>query len=99
MATVWVGEVECSAPLLREWLAGDLALFFSPPQDFQDQGLESDRWLAILCEEFRVRGVKPLACGRSGGDMDGSWVGELTGDYRLLRLPGAGGGGSGAGCL
>ncbi|HEY4881312.1 MAG TPA: hypothetical protein VIH80_03960 [Steroidobacteraceae bacterium] len=91
MATVCVGEVECSAPLLREWLAGDWALLFSHPQDFQDQGLERDRWLAILCEEFRVRGVKPLACGRSGGDMDGSWVGELTGDYRLLRLEAAAG--------
>ncbi len=65
MTTLCIGEVECSAPLLREWLAGDWGLLFSHPQDFQDQGLESDRWLAILCEEFRVRGVKPLACSHS----------------------------------
>jgi alkyl hydroperoxide reductase subunit AhpC len=86
MATLCVGEVDCSAPLLREWLGGDWALLFSHPEDFQDQGLERDRWLEILRDEFRARGVRPVACRRASGDADGSWVGELICDHRLLRL-------------
>jgi hypothetical protein len=86
MATLCLGELDCSAPLLREWLDGDWALLFSHPADFQDQGLECDRWLDILRDEFRVRGVRALACRRPAGDADGSWVGELIGDHRLLRL-------------
>ena len=57
--------------------------------DFQDQGLEHDRWLEILRDEFRARGVKPIACRRPAGVPDGSWVGELICDYGLLRLEGA----------
>lgn len=86
MATLCVGEVDCSAPLLREWLGGDWALLFSHPEDFQDQGLECDRWLEILRDEFRARGVRPVACRRAAGDADGSWVGELICDRGLLRL-------------
>jgi hypothetical protein len=86
MATLCLGEVDCSAPLLREWLAGDWALLFSHPGDFQDQGLERDRWLEILRDEFRARGVRPVACQRTAGDADGSWAAELIGDHRLLRL-------------
>jgi alkyl hydroperoxide reductase subunit AhpC len=89
MATLCLGELDCSAPLLREWLAGDWALLFSHPADFEDEGLERDRWLEILRDEFRARGVRPLACRRGAGDADGSWAAELIGDHRLLRLQAA----------
>ena len=89
MATLCLGELDCSAPLLREWLDGDWALLFSHPADFEDEGLERDRWLEILRDEFRARGVRPVACRRAAGDADGSWAAELIGDHRLLRLESA----------
>ena len=46
MATLCLGEVDVAAPLLREWLDGDWALLFAQPQDFEEQGLERDRWAA-----------------------------------------------------
>ena len=94
MAILCLGEVDVSAPLLRDWLGGDWALLFSHPADFQDQGLERDRWLEILRDEFRARGVRPVACSQSAGPAadagaDDSWAGELICDYRLLRLQSA----------
>src|ERR1700689_1692549 len=89
MAALCLGELDCSAPLLREWLDGDWALLFSHPADFEDEGLERDRWLEILRDEFRARGVRPVACRRAAVDADGSWAAELIGDHRLLRLESA----------
>jgi len=86
MATLWVnGE---TGPLLREWLQGDWAMLFSHPIDFQYQGLETDRWLSILREEFCAREVRPLACKRSLSDLDASWASDLVEDHTLLRLGG-----------
>jgi alkyl hydroperoxide reductase subunit AhpC len=86
MATLWVnGE---TGPLLREWLQGDWAMLFSHPIDFQYQGLETDRWLSILREEFCAREVRPLACRRSLSDLDASWASDLVEDHSLLRLGG-----------
>ncbi|HEY1725316.1 MAG TPA: hypothetical protein VGF89_07830 [Steroidobacteraceae bacterium] len=86
MATLFLGEVEGKAPLLRDWLGGDWGLLFSHPEDFQDQGLEIDRWQQILRDEFRLRAVRPLACRRDDALADRSWVGELVCDHRSLRL-------------
>jgi hypothetical protein len=88
MATLCVdGE---AGPLLREWLQGDWAILFSHPLDFQYQGLENDRWLAILREEFGARGVRPLACRRAVAEVEAGWTSDLTGDRSLLRLGPAG---------
>jgi hypothetical protein len=86
MATLCLGNIDCSAPLLRDWLLDDWGLLFSHPADFQDQSMEHDRWLEFLRAEFRARNVRPLACRRPAGDADGSWVGELVRDRRLIRL-------------
>ncbi|MGC2462447.1 MAG: hypothetical protein WA446_15970 [Steroidobacteraceae bacterium] len=91
MATLCLDDVDGSAPLVRDWLGEDWALLFSHPADFQDQGLERDRWLEILRDEFRACGVRPIACRRIAADADGSWVGELLCDHRLLRLQAAAG--------
>ena len=84
MATLWVdGE---TGALLRDWLQDDWAILFSHPIDFQYQGLENDRWLSILREEFGARGVRPLACKRAVAELDTGWASDLTGDRSLLRL-------------
>jgi len=86
MATLCLGSIDPSAPLLRDWMGEDWGLLFSHPLDFQDQGTEYDRWLGILRKEFRASRVRPLACRRPLVDADASWVGELTCDHRLIRL-------------
>ncbi|HEY2417562.1 MAG TPA: hypothetical protein VGH84_06555 [Steroidobacteraceae bacterium] len=84
MATLWVnGE---TGPQLREWLQGDWAMLFSHPIDFQYQGLETDRWLSILREEFCAREVRPLACARGAREPDAGWTSQLLEDHSRLRL-------------
>jgi hypothetical protein len=73
-------------PLLREWLQGDWAMIFSHPNDFQYQGLETDRWLAIVREEFQLRGVRALSRRLDAALLDPIWVGELCADRRPVRI-------------
>jgi hypothetical protein len=102
MATLFVNAGEAQAPAaalnvhafeagtsLRDWLQSDWAMLFSHPLDFQYQGLETDRWLSILRDEFRSRGVRPMACRRGAAELDGSWVSDLIADRSLLRLESA----------
>jgi len=95
MATLWLNEAAaegssdlCSSasPALREWLAGDWGLVFSHPDDFQSGGLEIDRWLSILRDEFFRRGVRPLACTRAPPTRDTSWVSQIVSDERVVVL-------------
>lgn len=86
MATLCLSSIDRSAPVLHDWLDGDWGLLFSHPADFQDQGVEQDRWLESSRIEFRARRVRPLACRRPAGHADASWVGELIQDQRLIRL-------------
>lgn len=78
-------DATCSGPELQDWLAGDWALLFSHPEDFQYQGLEYDRWLDILRDEFRARGVRPLALERSA-TPDAGWVNQLQLDARRISI-------------
>ncbi|MFI4914625.1 MAG: hypothetical protein ACHQAR_05485 [Steroidobacterales bacterium] len=71
---------------MRDWLAGDWGIVFSHPRDFQYSGLESDRWLSILHDEFLKRGVRPLACCGAGLALDRSWVGDVVNDRRVVLL-------------
>jgi len=72
--------------LLHDWLQSDWTILFSHPVDFQYQGLEHDRWLLILREEFGARAVRPLACKQAVTGLERDWVGDLTGDRSLVRL-------------
>jgi alkyl hydroperoxide reductase subunit AhpC len=72
--------------LLREWLQGHWAMIFSHPIDFQYQGLEIDRWLAIVREEFHERGVRAFACRREGALLDPIWVSDLLADQRPVSI-------------
>jgi hypothetical protein len=85
----WVADFLRSgkaSPVLREWLQGDWAMIFSHPIDFQYQGLEIDRWLAIVREEFQLRAVRALACRREHRLLDPIWVAEPIADHRPVRI-------------
>jgi alkyl hydroperoxide reductase subunit AhpC len=75
-----------ASPVLREWLQGDWAMIFSHPIDFQYQGLEIDRWLAIVREEFQLRAVRALACRLDATLLDPIWVTEPIADHRPVGI-------------
>jgi hypothetical protein len=89
MATLWISpnaDTRVGTPrAIREWLAGDWCLLFSHPQDFDASGLECDRWLALLRDDFLKRRVRPLAYGNRG-ECDRSWVSQLIGDEGAVGL-------------
>jgi alkyl hydroperoxide reductase subunit AhpC len=86
-AVRWIDSVR-PVPALRDWLQGQWGMIFSHPEDFQEAGLEQDRWLVVLSQEFRAAGVRPLACQPSTGRTDASWVSALTGDPWYVQLEG-----------
>lgn len=90
MAMLWVDSREPAGlyqtPPLREWLEGQWALLFSHPEDFQDHGTETDRWLQIVRDEFRTSAVRALSVGRGAAPCDTSWVATLVGDRRCVPL-------------
>jgi len=86
MATLYLDHIVRSLPTLREWLDGKWGLLLSHPSDFEDRGLERDRWLEILRAEFLTSGVKPIAYRCTSGQPDRGWVGHVTDDERRVRL-------------
>lgn len=63
---------------LRAWLAGRWAILFSHPEDFAQEQLEMDRWISILSQGFRARGVAAVALLRAGRDPEEGWLGRLA---------------------
>jgi len=86
MATLYLDHINRSLPTLREWLDGKWGLLLSHPNDFEDHGLEKDRWLEILQASFRTSGVKPIAYRYTSGEPDRDWVSHVTDDERRVRL-------------
>lgn len=84
-AVRWLGSVR-PVPTLRDWLDGHWGLIFSHPEDFQETGLEQERWLVVLAQEFRAAGLRPLSCQPRSGRADASWVSKLTGDQWFVQL-------------
>jgi alkyl hydroperoxide reductase subunit AhpC len=70
---------------LQRWLAGDWALLFSNPEDFELPGYRRSRRLAHLRQDFQMRGLRALAV-RIGGAPTPGWVDELHSDSQIVRL-------------
>ncbi|HLK71746.1 MAG TPA: hypothetical protein VKT19_07300 [Steroidobacteraceae bacterium] len=83
----WIDAVR-PLPVLRDWLAGGWGMIFSHPADFQEGGLEQDRWLVVISQEFRRAAVRPLACRLDASHADASWVGAIVQDHWFVQLEG-----------
>ena len=86
MATLYLDHINRSLPTLRQWLDGKWGLVLSHPRDFEDRGLERDRWLEILRATFQAWDVKPIAYQGMSGAPDRGWVAAVTNDERRVRL-------------
>lgn len=72
---------------LRSWLGDSWALLFSHPRDFVRCELEMDRWLSVLQRTFAASRIKPLQLlSTSAQALEGSWIGEVSGDASLVPL-------------
>lgn len=74
---VSAGEVY-DATSLRARLAGRWAILFSHPQDFAQEQLEMDRWVAVLARSFSAHRVLPVALARPGSDCEPGWLAQVT---------------------
>jgi alkyl hydroperoxide reductase subunit AhpC len=74
---------------LADWLAADWALVFSHPRDFAHEGFESDRWLRIVRDAFRERGLRAVGLAAAHHEVDPGWIGEVSADDTVLALPAA----------
>ena len=78
-----------AAQTLGDWLAADWALLFSHPRDFAHEGFESDRWVRIVRDAFRERGLRPVALATAHHEQESVWIGDITADAAQLTLPAA----------
>jgi hypothetical protein len=72
---------------LRAWLKEEWLILFSHPGDFVRCELELDRWLAVIQRSFAGSRVKPLELlPAHAGVAEGSWITQVSGDARHVRL-------------
>ena len=64
--------------LLRASLAPRWAILFSHPDDFAQEQLEMDRWVAVLARSFRARSVVPVALARPQSNPEQGWLGQIA---------------------
>lgn len=74
---------------LGEWLADDWALLFSHPRDFAHEGFERDRWLRIVRDAYRERGLRPVALAVASHEVSAGWIDDVTAEVSALTLPAA----------
>ena len=58
----------------RRRLAGDWGLLFSHPEDFEEGGIERDRWIEMLRAAFREAPVLPLVLEPGHCEARTAWV-------------------------